>query len=405
MTIKITLKKIRQVVFFVSLLLISGFVGFKFGLAKSFPKNEPKNFYLFWQVWQTLEEKYLEKEALNPQKMTEGAIKGMVDSLGDPYTVFLPKEENKLSKDDLNGEFGGIGVQLGYKEKTLAVIAPLDKTPAALAGIKAGDLILKIKDKEAGIDKETTNISLQEAMQLIRGPEGSLVTLELFREGVDKPFEISIKRGKIVIPALEAKLMEEGGKLFAYVHIYQFSDRMNEEWLAWAEGISLTKSKENFGGVILDLRDNPGGFLQGAVFVAGEFLSRGETVLVQENYLGEREEIKVDREGKLLGVPLVVLVNKGSASAAEILAGALSETKRAKVVGEITFGKGTVQEPQDLPENTGLHITIARWLLPSGTSIHKTGMKPNFEVKDSTESGELKKDLILEKGIETLINL
>jgi len=405
MTIKLSLKKIRQIAVSLVFLLIAGFIGYRIGISHSLDRAPVKkaDLSLFWLVWHQLEEKYLEKEALDPQKMIEGAIEGMVASLGDPYTVFLPPADNKINKEDLSGEFGGVGIQLGYKDHTLAVIAPLKGTPAEKAGIKAGDLILGIKDKTKGIDRKTDGISLPEAVKLIRGKEGTVVTLTLARKGVEKPFEVAITRGRIVIPAIESHWIEQGGKRLAYVHLFQFSERMNQEWTAWANEVVKKKDQANFGGVILDLRNNPGGYLQGAVFVAGEFLPRGTVVVWQENYQQEKDKLAVDRQGQLLSVPLVVLVNQGSASAAEILAGALQEHHRARVVGGKTFGKGTVQVPEDLPRGAGLHITVARWLLPSGESIHKKGIKPDIVV-EATESGKIKEDPVLEKGAEVLIS-
>lgn len=326
----------------------------------------------------------------------------MVSSLGDPYTVFLPTDDNQLNKEDLTGEFGGIGIQLGYnKDNILAVVAPLSGTPAEKIGVKAGDLIMKIKDKEKGVDRDTNDVSLPEAIKLIRGKEGSVVSLTLMRDGLSKSFEVAIKREKIVVPAIVWHVLEENGKKFAYIHVLQFSERMDREWVAMVSQLAKEKEAVNFGGVILDLRNNPGGYLQGAVFLAGEFLPEGSVVVWQEDYLGEKTKLIVNRKGQLLTVPLTILVNEGSASAAEILAGALRDNHRAKIVGSKTFGKGTVQEPEELTGKAGLHITIARWLLPSGESIHKSGIKPDFEIKEATEEAK-KEDPILNAGISVL---
>ncbi len=403
MVIRLSLKKIRRVTLGLILLLGVGFIGYQLGLRRSLPQTPVKeaDLSLFWLTWRRLEEKYLDREALDPKKMVEGAIAGMVSSLGDPYTVFLPPADNKVNKEDLSGEFGGVGIQLGYKNKTLAVIAPLKGTPADRAGIKAGDLIIRIKDDLKKIDRETEGISLPEAVKLIRGQEGTVVKLTLVREGVEKPFEVAITRGKILIPALESKWLDQEGGQIAYVHLFQFSERMNQEWRQWVQEVVRTKNRGQLRGVILDLRNNPGGYLQGAVFVASEFLPLGKVVVWEEDYRGQKTKFSVDRPGDLLEVPLVVLINQGSASAAEILAGALQDYQRAQIVGQKSFGKGTIQSPEELPQGAGLHITIARWLLPSGRSINKEGIEPDVVV-EASESAKIEKDLILEKAIDLL---
>jgi len=402
MTIKLSLKNIRKLALTVFLLLVAGCIGYRIGLTKPFLSHEGgnKDLSLFWLVWGELEEKYLDRQAIDQQKMINGAISGMVSSLGDPYTVFLPPKDNKIIKDDLSGEFGGVGIQLGYKDGVLAVIAPLEGTPAEEVGVKSGDLILKIKDDKREIDQSTEKVSLPEAVRLIRGEEGTPVILTLAREGEEKPFEVSIVRGKIAVPALKSEWKEKDGKRFAYVRLFQFTDQMNKEWISWVNNINREKNNPNFGGVILDLRNNPGGYLQGSVFVAGEFLPKGKVVVWQENYRGKKTKFAVDKQGLLLNVPLIVLVNQGSASASEILAGALKDYHRAKIVGTKTFGKGIVQEPEDLPGGAGLHITIARWLLPKGGSINKEGIEPDVVVESSNDE---KEDLILEKGMDILV--
>jgi carboxyl-terminal processing protease len=403
------LKRIRQFIFILILLVLAGGLGYRLGLQRSYlnsfsASSAPKaDLSLFWHVWSLLEQKYVDKKAIDPQKMVYGAISGMVSSLGDPYTAFFPPEDNKINRENLKGEFGGVGIQLGYKDGTLAVIAPLENTPAARAGIKAGDLILRIKDKKAGIDKATDDISLLEAVKLIRGREGSKVTLTLAREGKPKPFDVEVIRGKIVIPTLISQWIDKNGKKIAHIRLLQFNQVLYSQWDREVSDIVSQKSDPDFAGVILDLRNNPGGFLQGAVYVASEFLSSG--VVVRQQYSSGKEDVfRVNRTGRLPSVKLVVLVNRGSASASEILAGALQHYKRALVVGERTFGKGTVQEPETLPQGAGLHVTISRWLLPDGKRLDKNGIKPDVVVEVSPdESMGGKQDKILEKGIEEVL--
>jgi len=421
---KLTLKQIRKVIIGLILLVLVGGIGYKLGEQKarletvsSFPlvrvertlpaeKEGKVDFSLFWEVWDKLEISYLERKNIDYKKMVYGAISGMVASLGDPYTVFLPPTENNDAKSDLRGDFEGVGIQIDYnKDQKISVVAPLAGTPAEAAGLKAGDMILKIVDEAQKIDRDTTGISLPEAVKLIRGPKGSKVKLTIQREGIEKPFEVVLKRETIVVKSVEVKFDEKNGKKIAILKLSRFGERTDQEW---EEAVDLINAKCNppaggakCAGVILDLRNNPGGFLQGSVFIGSEFLVKG--VIVQQDKGTDGKEIyEVNRSGKLLKEDLVVLVNGGSASASEIVAGALQETKRARLVGEKTFGKGTVQEAEDLPGGAGLHVTVARWLLPSGKSIDKEGVKPDVEVKN--DEANLAEDLQLQKAIELLTN-
>jgi len=421
---KLTLKQIRKAIIGLIFLVLAGGIGYRLGEQKarfetvsSFPlvriertlpakKEGTVDFSLFWEVWDKLELSYLDRKNIDYKKMVYGAISGMVASLGDPYTVFLPPTENNDAKSDLRGDFEGVGIQIDYnKDQKISVVAPLSGTPAEAAGLKAGDIILRIVDEEQKVDKDTTGISLPEAVKLIRGPKGSKVKLTIQREGIEKPFEVVLKRETIVVKSVEVKFDEKNGKKIAILKLSRFGERTDQEW---EEAVDLINAKCNppaggakCAGVILDLRNNPGGFLQGSVFIGSEFLVKG--VIVQQDKGTDGKEIyEVNRSGKLLKEDLVVLVNGGSASASEIVAGALQETKRARLVGEKTFGKGTVQEAEDLPGGAGLHVTVARWLLPSGKSIDKEGVKPDVEVKN--DEANLAEDLQLQKAIELLTN-
>ena len=352
---------------------------------------EPKvDLSLFWDVWERLEKNYVDQEALKPEKMVYGAISGMVSSLGDPYTVFLPPSENKQVEDELRGSFEGIGIQFGFRDSKMVVIAPLKGTPAERAGLRAGDLILKID----GV--ETRGMSLPEAQRRIKGPKGTKVVLTILSEGEKEPRDVEIIRGVIVLRTVE---VEWRGKV-AIIKVFRFNQQTNRDWEKEISTIVFGRKQPE--GIVLDLRDNPGGYLSSAVYVAGEFLERGEVVALQEKRGKEKGEFRVDRKGRFLTTPLVVLVNKGTASASEILAGALQEKGRAKLVGEKTFGKGSIQEVEDLRKGAGLHITVAHWLLPSGKSIEKEGLKPDFEVKRTKEEAEEEKDFQLEKALELL---
>lgn len=399
---KDSMKKIRNLTVGLAVLVLVALSSFRLGekyQAKKSGEQGKLDLSLMWQVKDRLGEKFLEREKIDDQKMVYGAVSGMVSSLDDPYTMFLPPKENKSANEDLTGEFGGVGIQLGYKEKTLAVMTPLAKTPADVAGILAGDLILKIIDKNKKIDRETTGISLTEAVELIRGEIGTEVTLKLYREGKAEAFEVTLKRDNIVVPSLELEWVERNGKKFAWVKLYKFSERVYSEWPEMVDKILGQKND----GIILDLRNNPGGYLQASVLVGSDFIRDG-VITVQKSTMGADEKYFVDKSRKkLLDNKLVVLVNGGSASAAEILAGALKEYGRGKLVGEKTFGKGTVQQPEDFADGSGLHVTVAKWLLPSGKNIHGEGVMPDVEVKYVKDEKDPKADNQLEKAIEELI--
>lgn len=362
-------------------------------------KNISIDFKLFWQTWDMVSQKYIDKKAIDPQKLYYGAIQGMVAALGDPYTVFLSPQAQKTAKEQLGGSFEGVGIQLGYnKEKRLVVIAPLKNTPADKAGVRAGDLILEIDGKEAGI------FSLPEAVGLIRGPKGSSVALLLLSENETKPKEIKITRDTIVVKSVEYEAeTTPSGKKVALIRLSSFGEKTNQEWDE-AVREALAGGAE---GVVVDVRNNPGGFLDSAVYISSEFLSGGRVVL-QENSQGNRQEQGTIREGKMLRLPLVMLINKGSASASEILAGAIQDRERGKLVGEQSFGKGTIQNAEDLPQGTGIHITTSKWLTPNGRWIHNTGLTPDVKVEIDQEAAKEspadKKDSQLDKALELLDN-
>lgn len=346
------------------------------------------------EVLGRLKASYLKTEDINPKKLMYGATEGMTKSLGDPYTNFFPPTDNTRSKEDLSGEFGGVGIQLGFVDKTLAVMTPLKDTPAMKAGVKAGDLILKIVDKKNNIDKDTTGIVVDEAVNLIRGEKGTEVTLTMFREGDKQSKEVTLVRDIINVPSTDIKWIDSGR--VAVIAVNKFGEKTLPEW----EKIVTEIKSKNARGVILDLRNNPGGFLQRAVDLGSEFIGSG--VIVKQRDRSETQIMNVDRNGKLIGMPLVVLINGGSASAAEILAGALRERLGIKLVGEKSFGKGTVQEAQDLPDGSGLHLTVAEWLLPSGKNIHGNGLEPDIKAEYKYDEKNPTADNQLDKALEVL---
>lgn len=369
------------------------------------------DFSQFWQVWDTLEKEYVDPAKLDQQKMIQGSIKGMTAALGDPYTMYLPPTDNKQSKEDLNGEFDGVGIQLGYIKGTIAVQTPLENHPAIKAGVKAGDLILHIKDTAKGLDQDTTGMTLEDAVTAIRGKKGTSVTLTLYREGKGT-FEKTIVRDRIVMPSVELKIgdwqkdefVANAQGTIAWLRVYRFGDNTESQWDAAVN--QIVQNRAHLKGVVLDLRNNPGGLLDTAIDMASDFIPEGVVVKQQGRYTTEVRN--VSRRGRLLGMPLCVLINGGSASASEILAGALRDRVGAKLVGEKSFGKGTVQSVVDFPGGAGLHVTVAKWLLPNGDWIHEKGLTPEIAVQlpdssTATDSATPVPDTQLEAAVRVLL--
>ncbi|MFA9288540.1 MAG: S41 family peptidase [Weeksellaceae bacterium] len=353
------------------------------------------DFSLFWDTWEKLEQKYIDDKKLDPEKMYYGAIKGMVASVDDQYTFFLTPEENQQSKDDLGGKFQGIGAQLGLKANRIVVIAPLKDSPAEKAGLRAGDFINKVDDKP------TKGWTLFEAVSKIRGEEGTSVTLTYERGGAEK--DVTITRQEIAVKSVELTYEQSGNKRIAHLVLNQFGDNTNTEWDAAVTNIKTEYDAGRITGMVLDVRDNPGGYLDGAVYTASEFIGRGEKVVTQETTTGDNMTYTAERTGKLTEIPLVVLINEGSASASEILAGALRDHDRAVLIGQKSFGKGSVQEAVDLKNGAGLHVTIAKWILPDGEWINGKGIEPAIKVENVIEEGNTitkETDAQLKKALE-----
>lgn len=410
------------------IILISALFGYYIGVNKvavdwknyqpkiSVSSKEPPSaltnidFSLFWTVWDKLSLDYYDRSKLDPQKMLNGAISGMIQSLGDPYTVYLPKVQNNNFKEGLAGQFSGIGAELGMKDKDIIVIAPLNGSPAEKAGVKPGDTIIKV-DKE-----EVLGWTLQQAVAKIRGEKGTPVTLTLLHKDATSPAEITIVRDIITIKSVDGwvkpwkiengrwKIDEECKNCaeIAYVQLSQFGDATNQDWTNLINKLNLQISQnKNVKGLVLDLRNNPGGYLTDAVFIASEFLKQGEPVVIEDKGEKGQKTLSVSRKGTLYDTPLVVLMNKGSASASEIVAAALKDNKRAILVGDVSFGKGTIQQAEDLGDGVGLHVTIAKWLTPKGVWINGEGLKPDTQIaldpKDPTN------DTQLEKAVKELV--
>ena len=384
------LRKTLVYIFLSGLLFSSGYAfgakGYKVSYSKERVVNierdtpsvrENVDFSQFWKVWDALDANYFDKSKLDPSKMVYGAIEGMVAAIGDPYTSFLPPEQNKVVQEDLQGKFSGVGIQIGFKGTQLAVIAPLPNTPADEAGIKAGDYIVGIKDEKKGIDMGTVGIDLQDAVEAIRGVSGTQVTLAMLREGNDTPLIVNVTRREIDVPSVTLTF-EGDNKDIAHLKILKCAGETKGEWDKAVADIA--KSKPN--AIVLDLRNNPGGYLYGAVELASDFLKNGSLVTYEEEASGKRNEFKTSTNPRLTNIKTVVLINQGSASASEILAGALSEQIGVKIYGETSFGKGTIQEPRQLDDGAGLHITVAKWLTPKGNWVNGKGITPDVVTKD-----------------------
>lgn len=417
-----TVRRIQTILVVILLIVLGGVVGYRFGSGDSVPllskvatvlpstrltntgvptMYQYVDFSEFWEVWNRIERQYHDPEKLDTQKMVDGAIAGMAASLGDPYTMYLSKADQKRSSDDLSGSFEGVGIQLGYKNQTLAVMAPLKGLPAEKAGVLPGDYIVNIKDEAKKIDKDTSGMSLPEAVSIIRGPKGSEVTLTFVREN-GQPFEKTLARETIVVPSVELSFVEKEGKKIAHLKLSQFGGRTAEEW---ESSVSKILADKQVAGVVLDVRNNPGGYLNEAVNIASEFIPSG--VIVKQVGRSETLPYYSTGKGRLTKMPVDVLMNKGSASASEIVAGALRDRVGAKLIGENSFGKGTVQDAQELQSGAGLHVTIARWVLPGGDWIHEKGLKPDVEIKltpeEALKNREEKKDPQLDRAIEELL--
>ena len=352
---------------------------------------------IFWDTWKVILNKYVGRQHLNTQKMIEGATEGLVQSLGDPYSLFLNKEQTKNLSEELSGSFYGVGMEIGKKKGFLVVVTPLPNTPAAKAGLKPNDIILKINNKDA------SKLTTFEAAKLIRGKLNTKVTLNVYRSSWDKAKDIVLNRGKINIPALTWQILPQYN--LAYIHIYSFSKPLLTDF--YQAAIQILKQPPK--GIIIDVRNDPGGYLDSVVNISGWLLPKGDIILKED--LGNNN-VKIYRSkgpGLFKNVPTVVLANEGTASAAEILAGALRDDRGVKIIGETTFGKGSVQELVPIINQSSVKITIAKWLTPKGTLIQGNGITPDVKIKDPDNLSlygklDTNHDPQLQKAIGVLLN-
>ena len=359
---------------------------------KETPVAVTTDFSAFWKVWNTIDEKFPKADAITAQNRVYGAISGLMSSLKDPYSVFFAPDEAKSFEEEIAGNFDGIGMEVGIKNKVLTVIAPLKDTPAYKADIKPGDEILKI-DKTV-----TSDLTIDEAIKLIRGPKGTSVTLTIFREGFQQPKEITIIRDTINIPTLDTESRKDG--IFV-IKLYSFSASSADLFRnAMQQFVNSGSSK-----LLLDLRGNPGGYLDAAVDMASWFLPSGKTVVTEDYGNNKSPEIYRSKGYNIFNNKLkfVILIDGGSASASEILAGAMQDNGIAKLVGSQSFGKGSVQEVVNITPDTILKITVAKWLTPNGTSISEKGLTPDYPVEITQKDLDAKKDPQMDKATALLL--
>lgn len=391
------MKKILVKILIAIIIIVSGFAIFSFGFQYGYrqipapPKGLPENadITLLWDVWQKIKERY--PGDIDHQKMIYGAVKGLVRGLGDPYTVFFSPEDSKIFRENITGSFEGVGMEIGLRKGELTIISPLEGTPAQKAKLLPGDKIIKVGEVF------TRNISLEKAVKLIRGEKGTSVLLTIHRKGWDETREFKITREVIKIPTIQWEIIEGN---IAKIRIYHFSGTLNADFTQMAQKVLEGPAKK----LILDLRNNPGGLLREAHLVAEWFLEKGDIITI-ESFGEDRKQKKHLAMGNeaLKGYPIVVLINQGSASGAEILAAALRDNRdNVKLIGEKSFGKGSVQEPVDLRGGSLLKVTVARWLTPKGELISGVGLEPDIVVEMTEEDYKEKRDPQLEKAIEVL---
>lgn len=354
-------------------------------------KGQDVDFNLFWDVWNAVKKEYVDAGVLTEKKLFYGALDGIVNATGDPYSVFMNPDEAKEFEQDLSGTFEGIGAEIGFRENILTIMAPIEDMPAMKAGVRAGDQIYEIDGTS------TVNMTLEEAIKKIRGPKGTSVTLTLLREKIEQPIKVTITRDTVLVKSIKTTWKEK--ERIYIIKVYNFN---NDTESLFNEAVQDALSKKPLG-LVLDLRNNPGGYLDTAVSMASNWVSSG--VIVSEQF-GDNRKIEHSALGNapLADMKTVVLINKGSASASEIVAGALKDYAKATLIGEKSFGKGSVQVLRELSDGSVVKITTAKWLTPKGSYIHEKGIEPEIEIERTAEDRTANKDPQLDRAILELTN-
>lgn len=353
-------------------------------------QHRQANFTQFETVWDEIHSRYIET-GVDDTKLLQGALRGLVDALGDPYSVYLTPAESGEFQADIDGTFDGIGMEVGVKNGKVTVIAPLPGSPAERAGLHVGDVILAIDDKP------TATMNLTDAVAAMRGKKGTTVVLDIQR-GDQDPMQISVKRDTIRVDSVSSRMIKQGGQSVAYIRLIGFNSDTSRLFTQQAREL-LRQSPPGF---ILDVRNNPGGLLDQSIQVASAFIPEG-TIVSEVGRDGTKRDLKAEGGAFLTDERVMVLVNGGSASAAEIVAGALQGRPKVTVLGERTFGKGTVQDFQSLDDGSSLKLTIAKWLTPSGRSIQSNGIEPDVKVERSLEDMDQGRDPQLDRAVEMIV--
>ena len=358
----------------------------------STPVEQEDLFAPFWQSWDLVHELYID-QPVNEELMMQGAIKGMMDSLGDQHSSYMDPDQYRQANAPLEGSYEGIGAWVDATRDYLTIVSPMPGSPAEEAGLLPGDQIIAIDGEDmTGIDG---NLVIRKVV----GPAGTSLTLTVYREGEGEPFDVTLERAKIIVPALEYEMLDGD---IGYIKLFSFSEKekATEDFTAALEDL-LEQEPES---LILDLRNNPGGYRDSAVAITSQFVDEG-VIMYQEYGDGTRDTFEAEKGGLATDIPLVVLINEGSASGSEIVAGAIQDYERGILVGMVSFGKGSVQSWIPLANEQGMvRVTIAHWLTPNGRTIHELGVVPDFEIEYTDEDFENEVDPQLEKAIELLIN-
>jgi carboxyl-terminal processing protease len=358
--------------------------------AKELNNESSFDFNLYWEVWDRLKRDYVDKNKISDEEMFYGSLRGLAASVGDPYTVFMSPKESQEFLSDMSGSFEGIGAEVGMRNDIITIIAPLSGMPAEKAGLRAGDRVYAINGES------TLGLSVDAAVKKIRGPKDSEVILTIIRDDEDKPLDIAITRGLIVVKSIKTEFREDGILLITV-------SNFNDDTMSLFQGAMQEAILKNPKGIILDLRNNPGGYLDTAIAMASAWVPEGP-VVVEQFAEGRREEYFSYGGAPLQDFKTLVLINGGSASASEIVAGALRDYKRATLVGSQSFGKGSVQGLRDLSGGSSLKVTVAQWLTPAGDYINDKGISPDVEVEITKEDINANLDPQLDKAIELLLS-
>jgi carboxyl-terminal processing protease len=350
------------------------------------PSEMASDFPVYIEAHDIVRRDYYHKSSLNEQEMAYGAIDGLIDSLGDPHTAFITPTHAAILSTELEGSFEGIGATLESRDGRFVIVAPLQGSPAAQAGIQSGDLLITVDGQQV------EHMDLLEVIMLIRGPKGSSVLLTVHREGVEAPIDIEILRSTIDLPVVDGRMLEDS---IAYIHPVQFSGRLMDEMIPLMENLLDQDPR----GLILDLRGNPGGYLNVAIEVGSQFIDDGP-ILLERDKSGNLKKYKALSGGIATDISLVVLVDQGSASASEIVAGAVQDSHRGVLIGQRTFGKGSVQAVHELKDGSSLHLTTSHWLTPNGREIEGEGISPDISVEPQDEDGLETHDMAIRRALE-----